>query len=73
MSHHNTSTLEPSSERTMVLAWLEAIEETDQNVISEVLNRCASNPIARAYFIGLANELSIEPQPITRNLERGET
>lgn len=56
MTHPNTPTREPSSERTLVLAWLEAIEETDPNVIAEVLNRCASNPSARAYYVGRAIE-----------------
>lgn len=56
MTHQNTPTREQSRERTLVLAWLEAIEETDPNVIAEVLNRCVSNPSARAYYLGRAIE-----------------
>lgn len=56
MTHPNTPTREPSRKRTLVLAWLEAIEETDPNVISEVLNRCATNNAALRYFLMRARD-----------------
>lgn len=39
-----------------VLAWLDSIEETDQGVVDDVLNRCESDPEARDYFLIRANE-----------------
>lgn len=39
-----------------VLAWLDSIEETNQGVVDDVLNRCESDPEARDYFVIRANE-----------------
>lgn len=39
-----------------VMAWLDSIEESDPEVVSEVLLRCESDPEARDYFVIRANE-----------------
>lgn len=43
-------------DRQEVAAWLESIEETDPEVVSEVLHRCESDPEARDYFVVRSNE-----------------
>lgn len=43
-------------DRSEVLAWLEAIEESDPEVVFEVLHLCESAPGARDYFVIRANE-----------------
>lgn len=40
------------SDREKVLKWLEAINETDPECINEVIEQCASDPQARAYYVG---------------------
>lgn len=39
-----------------VLTWLESIDETDPEVVSDVLHRCEFDPEAREYFVIRANE-----------------
>lgn len=39
------------SDREKVNAWLKSICEFDAAVIAEVLQQCASDPGARAYFV----------------------
>ncbi len=48
-----------AKERESILSWLNTIEESDPEVIAEVLKRCAINPKAREYFLwrgGLGSE-----------------
>ena len=44
--------------RQLVLAWLESIEETDQDVIAEVLQRFETDTEARDYFLKRASEVA---------------
>ena len=39
-----------------VLGWLDSINETDQEVVAEVLHRCEFDAQARGYFVIRANE-----------------
>lgn len=46
-------------EETKIHSWLAYIEETDQEIIAEVLEKCRTDREARAYFIGRSdNEIS---------------
>ena len=54
--------------RQAVLNWLHSIGETDQEIITETLERCANDPEALAYFLGRAddiNQATVEPGLIT--------
>lgn len=43
-------------DRQDVMGWLESIDETDQEVVAEVLRRCESDAQTRDYFVIRANE-----------------
>lgn len=45
-----------ASEEATLLAWLEAIEETDSELIDEVLARCQADKGVRAFFIQQAKQ-----------------
>lgn len=51
-----------SDERARIKAWLDLIGETDQPTIDEVLERCASNPDCRAYYLRRSAEATPEPE-----------
>ena len=43
--------------KTAILSWLHSIGETDQALIDDVLDYCASNPEALAYYLKRAEEV----------------
>nr|VFK65781.1 MAG: hypothetical protein BECKUNK1418G_GA0071005_10702 [Candidatus Kentron sp. UNK]VFK70217.1 MAG: hypothetical protein BECKUNK1418H_GA0071006_10252 [Candidatus Kentron sp. UNK] len=43
------------------------IEETDPEIISEILDRYRSDPDARAYFLGRADEVPVDPSDDRRH------
>jgi hypothetical protein len=45
-------------EETAIRAWLAHIEETDADIIAEVLNQCRADAEARAYFLRRADEVT---------------
>jgi len=47
---------EDTSERAKVNAWLDRINETDEACRAEVLERCAKDPEARAYYVMRSEE-----------------
>lgn len=49
-----------AEEETAIRAWLAHIEETDTDLIAEVLNQCRTDEEARAYFLRRAAEV---PRP----------
>lgn len=50
-------------QETAILAWLAAIEETDQATIAEVIERCKRDADARDYFTGRAAAELPKPEP----------
>ena len=48
--------LRANSERAKVNAWLDRINETDEACRAEVLERCAKDPEARAYYVARSEE-----------------
>lgn len=44
-------------EESKIRAWLALIEETDSEIIAEVLEKCRSNIEARVYFLHRAEEV----------------
>ena len=44
-------------EENAIRAWLAHIEETDSDIIAEVLDKCRADPQARDYFIRRAEEV----------------
>ncbi|WP_020562524.1 hypothetical protein [Methylosarcina fibrata] len=53
-----------SKDKTAILAWLHFIGETDQALIDDVLDYCAGNPDALAYYLKRAEEV---PPPDDRH------
>jgi len=51
-------------EKTTILAWLHFIGETDKTLIDDVLDYCAGNPEALAYYLKRAEEI---PPPDDRH------
>jgi len=47
---------EDTSDRTKVNAWLDRINETDEACRAEVLDQCAKDPEARAYYVMRSEE-----------------
>jgi len=47
------------SEQKNILAWLSHIGETDQAIIDDVLDYCASNPEALSYYLKRAEEVPL--------------
>jgi len=45
-----------SKDRQKVNAWLDRINETDEACRAEVLERCAKDPEARAYYVMRSEE-----------------
>lgn len=45
--------------RTAIVRWLHSIGETDQALIDDVLDYCASNPEALAYYLKRAEEVPL--------------
>lgn len=56
-----------ASEETAIRAWLALIEETDQAMIAEVIERCQRDAEARKYFTGRAAAELPMPDPGTDN------
>lgn len=54
-------------EETAIRGWLAHIEETDADIISEVLNQCRADMEARAYFLRRAEEV---PRPVPDDDDR---
>ena len=54
-------------EETAIRAWLAHIEETDTEIIAEVLNQCHADGEARAYFLRRADEV---PRPMQDDDDR---
>ena len=46
-------------EKTAILRWLHSIGETDQALIDDVLDYCASNPEALSYYLKRAEEVPL--------------
>jgi hypothetical protein len=46
-----------ADEESAVRRWLASIEEHDENVIGEVLDKCRRNPETREYFLKLAGKV----------------
>ncbi|WP_020564618.1 hypothetical protein [Methylosarcina fibrata] len=46
-------------DKTAILAWLHFIGETDQAMIDDVLDYCAGNPDALAYYLERAEEVPL--------------
>ncbi|MFO1352590.1 MAG: hypothetical protein U1F68_18735 [Gammaproteobacteria bacterium] len=46
-----------AEEETAIRAWLAHIEETDADIIAEVLNQCRADVKARAYFLRRSEEV----------------
>lgn len=56
-SGHSNSEKPLSREQgSIIRAWLAHIEETDPDIIAEVLDKCRSNPKALAYFLRRTEE-----------------
>jgi len=51
----------PLLSESKIRAWLKYIEETDSDVIEEIIKRCKVNPEARQYFLMRSEEIT-EPQ-----------
>ena len=51
-------------DRAAILAWLHSIGETNQEIIDDVLDYCAGNPEALAYYLKRAEEI---PPPDDRH------
>lgn len=52
-----------AGDRQAVLNWLHSIGESDQEIVTETLERCANDPAALAYFLrraGEANKATVE-------------
>jgi hypothetical protein len=45
------------ADRQKILAWLSHIGETDKAIIDDVLEYCANDPEAMAYYLGRAREI----------------
>ena len=60
--HPEVRTL-PADETRDMLAWLAAIGETDPELIADILDRCARDPAARAFFVHRAREAAEPPDP----------
>lgn len=56
-----------AEEETAIRGWLAHIEETDADIITEVLNQCRNNVEARAYFLRRADEV---PRPLPDDDDR---
>lgn len=56
-----------AEEETAIRAWLAHIEETDADIIAEVLNQCRDDAEAREYFLRRAEEV---PRPPPDNDDR---
>ena len=50
-----------AEEEAAIRAWLAHIEETDADIIAEVLNRCRADPETRSYFLRRAEEVPSKP------------
>lgn len=50
-------------QESVIRAWLAQIEETDEAIITHVLNRCRQAPDARAYLMRLASDVPW-PEPL---------
>nr|VFJ59762.1 MAG: hypothetical protein BECKFW1821B_GA0114236_105017 [Candidatus Kentron sp. FW] len=48
-------------EETAIRDWLAYIKETDPEIIAEIMDRCRSDPEARAYFLGRSGEVPVDP------------
>lgn len=44
-------------DKTVILRWLHSIDETDEAAIQDILQYCASNPEALAYYLKRAEEI----------------
>ena len=64
------SELSPDQE-TRIRAWLVHIEETDPDIIAEVLNQCRNESDARRYFLKRSEEVS-ETVPIRERITCGD-
>lgn len=51
-----------AEEETAIRAWLEHIEETDPEIIAEVMDKCQRESEARAYFLRRSEEVP-KPDP----------
>lgn len=51
-------------EESIILAWLTHIEETDPEIIAEVVDKCRNDLEARRYFLKRSEEV---PEPVTLN------
>lgn len=56
-----------ADEEMTIRAWLVQIEESDADIIAEVLDRCRADPEARAYFLRRADEV---PRPMPGDYDR---
>lgn len=56
-----------AEEETAIRAWLAHIEESDTDIIAEVLNQCRADEEAREYFLRRADEV---PRPIPDDDDR---
>lgn len=56
-----------AEEETAIRAWLAHIEETDADIIAQVLNQCRADLEARAYFLRRADEV---PRPLPDDDDR---
>jgi len=52
-----------AEEETMIHAWLTHIEETDPDIIADVMNKCRFDLEARTYFLQRSKEV---PAPVIR-------
>ena len=53
-----------AEEESSIRAWLAHIEETDTDIIAELLNKCCADSHARRYFLQRAEEV---PETVTSN------
>lgn len=56
-----------AEEETAIRTWLAHIEDTDTNIMEEVLNQCRDDGEARAYFLRRSEEI---PQPVPDDDDR---
>lgn len=58
-----------ADQEAVIRSWLSQIDETEEAVITHVLNRCRQDPDARDYFIRLASDVS-SPEPFPDDRRR---
>ncbi|MGZ8927326.1 MAG: hypothetical protein ACXW03_02595 [Methylobacter sp.] len=55
-----------SNPKNAILRWLHSIDETDQDIIDDVLQYCTGNPEALAYYLKRTEEVSYDDRHYCR-------